>query len=268
MALQNIRYFLTDIDDTMTTDGRLPAQTLYALERLQKAGIKVIPITGRPAGWCDHIARMWPVDAVVGENGAFYFAYNHNTKRMRKEYWCDGETRALAQKKLFNIADEVFAAVPGCAFASDQAFREADVAIDFCEDVPRLGNGVVNAIASRFRAAGASAKISSIHVNAWFGDYDKLTMTRRCLNELFAVDISDVLHECLYIGDSPNDEPMFECFPNSYGVNNVLPFLPQMASPPKHVLTKSGAEGFVECVELVLSAVATSHFDPSQLSVA
>src|SRR5262249_57511345 len=72
-ARRRIRGVLADIDDTITTDGKLTAAAYGALERLQAAGFRVVPITGRPAGWCDHIARMWPVDAVVGENRAFYF---------------------------------------------------------------------------------------------------------------------------------------------------------------------------------------------------
>ena len=80
-TLDRIRYVLTDIDDTVTTDGRLPAKSYDALERLQNAGLAVIPITGRPAGWCDMIARFWPVDAVVGENGAFYFSYDRQSAR-------------------------------------------------------------------------------------------------------------------------------------------------------------------------------------------
>ena len=73
--LRKIRFVLTDIDDTLTENGRLPAASYLAMEKLQQAGLKVIPITGRPAGWCDHISRMWPVDGIVGENGAFYFVY-------------------------------------------------------------------------------------------------------------------------------------------------------------------------------------------------
>ncbi|HEU0290571.1 MAG TPA: HAD hydrolase family protein, partial [Burkholderiales bacterium] len=79
---RSIRGVLCDIDDTLTTGGRLTAGAYGAMERLQQAGLPVIPITGRPAGWCDHIARMWPVAAVVGENGAFYFRYVHGKRVM------------------------------------------------------------------------------------------------------------------------------------------------------------------------------------------
>ena len=131
-----VRVVLTDIDDTLTTDGRLPADAYAALERLEQAGILVVPITGRPAGWCDHIARMWPVRAVVGENGAFYYAYDRQARRMTAHYWTDAAARQASRARLDAIRDRVLAEVPGAAVASDQDYRKADLAIDFCEDVP------------------------------------------------------------------------------------------------------------------------------------
>ena len=115
-----VRIVLTDIDDTLTTDGRLPADAYAALERLDAAGIQVVPITGRPAGWCDHIARMWPVRAVVGENGAFYYAYDRAARRMRAHYWADAQARAASRARLDAIRDRVLREVPGAAVASDQ----------------------------------------------------------------------------------------------------------------------------------------------------
>src|SRR5262249_57039695 len=82
VAQRRIRGVFTDIDDTLTTDGKLTAAAYGALERLQAAGFLVVPITGRPAGWCDHIARMWPVHPVVGEDGAFYFRYDANARKL------------------------------------------------------------------------------------------------------------------------------------------------------------------------------------------
>src|SRR4051812_18334202 len=70
-----------DIDDTLSTEGQLTADAYEALWRLKAAGHAVVPITGRPAGWCDHIARFWPVDAVVGENGAFTFYMEGGVRR-------------------------------------------------------------------------------------------------------------------------------------------------------------------------------------------
>src|SRR6185436_5025454 len=103
------------------------------MERLQRAGLTTVPITGRPAGWCDHIARMWPVSGVVGENGAFYFRYDHAARTMRRRYVDDPGARAAFRTRLAGIAGDIMAAVPGAAIAADQHYRETDLAMDYCE---------------------------------------------------------------------------------------------------------------------------------------
>ena len=250
-TLRSLRAVLTDIDDTLTLHGRLPAVAYHALEDLQAAGLVVIPVTGRPAGWCDLIARQWPVDAVVGENGAFYFSYDDTQKRMTRVYAQDDGTRTANSKKLREIARRVLAEFPGSAIASDQAYREIDVAVDFREDVPPLSLETAQRIAAAFHKEGATAKVSSIHVNAWFGAHDKLSMARRLLTERF--DISDLAHVA-YCGDSPNDAPMFAGFPLGIGVANIVPLAPLMAHLPSHVTEGEGGTGFAEFVKLVLAA--------------
>ncbi|NLF84506.1 MAG: HAD-IIB family hydrolase [Lentisphaerae bacterium] len=247
-----IRYVLTDIDDTLTVGGRLPSAALGAMEALQQAGLRVIPITGRPAGWCDHIARMWPVDGLVGENGAFYFRYDHEAKRMVRRYWKPAAERAADRVRLDAIRQRVLAAVPGCAVAADQAYREADLAIDFCEDVPPLPLEAATAIREIFEEAGATAKISSIHVNGWFGDYDKLSMTRVLFREVFGEDLDAVRRQVVFCGDSPNDVPMFAFFPHAVGVANVRIFAADLASLPAWVTPSKGGFGFAEMVRVLL----------------
>jgi HAD superfamily hydrolase (TIGR01484 family) len=249
----SIRYVLTDIDDTLTIDGRLPATALRAMERLETAGIRVIPITGRPAGWCDHIARMWPVEAVVGENGAFYFRYDRRLRKMQRSYFKTADDRAADRRRLEELRMKILAEVPGCAPSADQAYREADLAIDFCEDVPRLSQDAVDRIVQLFEAAGAQAKVSSIHVNGWFGAYDKLAMTRRLFRETFSEDLDAIKTQVVFAGDSPNDQPMFAFFPNSVGVANVWRFAGQMDVLPAWVTGQAGGLGFVELVEMLLS---------------
>jgi HAD superfamily hydrolase (TIGR01484 family) len=255
-TLRGITAVLTDIDDTLTLHGRLPANAYEALERLHMAGVKVIPVTGRPAGWCDHIARMWPVDAVVGENGAFTFAYDSKARRMDRIYAQDSNTRARNTERLWTIARQVLADFPGTAIASDQAYREIDVAIDFCEDVPALPLSAAQAIASEFHRAGAVAKVSSIHVNAWFGDHDKLSMSRRLLQERFAMPQAAQASAVAYCGDSPNDAPMFAGFPIGIGVANVRPFLAMMDHKPAFITAGEGGTGFAEFVDALLAAKA------------
>lgn len=248
----DIHYVLTDIDDTLTVNGRLPAVVFAAMENLRAAGIRVVPMTGRPAGWCDHIARMWPVDGLVGENGAFYFRYDPCGKKMIRRYWKSSEARRLDRLRLNAIGQQALIEVPGCAVAADQAYREADLAIDFCEDVPALPLSSAQAIKAIFEAAGAVAKISSIHVNGWFGGYDKLAMSRVLFNDVFETDLDMVRDQVLYCGDSPNDAPMFDYFPHSVGVANVRSFVGRMDAWPTWVTRAEGGFGFAEMVAVIL----------------
>jgi HAD superfamily hydrolase (TIGR01484 family) len=247
-----VRGVCTDIDDTLTTHGHLTAEAYAALERLRAAGKIVIPITGRPAGWCDHIARMWPVDAVVGENGAFYMRYDARARRLVRRFLVDDATRRADRARLAAIGERILAAVPGTAFASDQLYREADLAIDFCEDVPALPRAEVDRIVALMQAEGMTAKVSSIHVNGWFGSYDKLTMTRTLLAEVFATDLDAERERWVFAGDSPNDAPLFAYFPHSVGVANVRGFADRIATLPAYVTIGEAGAGFAELARVLL----------------
>lgn len=236
-----VQFVLLDIDETLTTEGKLTAEAYAALERLQRAGMRVVAITGRPAGWCDHIARMWPVDAVVGENGAFYFWFANG--KLSKRFIDDEATRAQNRARLEAVAKRILAEVRGAALASDQSYRETDLAIDFCEDVPALPLEAAERIAALMREAGLTAKISSIHVNGWFGGYDKLATTRRLFVERFGLDLGDANRKTVFAGDSPNDAPMFSFFENSVGVANVRRF---SGLQPKYVTQAEAGAGFAE----------------------
>lgn len=244
---RGVEAVLLDIDDTVTTHGRLTAQAYDALERLQRSGRRVIPVTGRPAGWCDHIARMWPVDAVVGENGAFYFW--HSGDRLHRRYWDDAATRAAKRARLAALASKIIEAVPGSAIAADQAYRETDLAIDFCEDVPPLPLEAAERIAERMREGGLTAKVSSIHVNGWFGDYDKLSMTRALFRERFGIELGARNAAVVFAGDSPNDAPMFGFFERSIGVANVRRFAPLLLHAPKFVTDAPYGAGVAELAD-------------------
>ncbi|MBX6367908.1 MAG: HAD-IIB family hydrolase [Rhodospirillales bacterium] len=245
-----VQAVLLDIDDTLSTDGRLTAAAYEALERLADAGLRVVPVTGRPAGWCDMIARFWPVDAVVGENGAFWFRYDRRARRMHRRMFLGEDTRP----RLDALAREILAAVPGAALAADQPYRLADLAIDFAEDVGPLGRAEIDRIVALFEAAGARAKVSSIHVNGWFGDWDKLATAWRLLEEVFAIDVAEQKNEIVFVGDSPNDEPMFAFFPNAVGVANLRRFAPRMKALPAWITEREAGAGFVELAELLLEA--------------
>ena len=251
---RGIRGVLCDIDDTLTTGGRLTAGAYAAMERLQRAGLLVVPITGRPAGWCDHIARMWPVAAVVGENGAFYFRYDQAARKMLRRYVHDTTTRAAQREQLQQIGANIVAKVPGAAIAADQAYRETDLAIDYCEDVALLARAAVDRIVALMQAHGLTAKVSSIHVNGWFGSYDKLGMTKRLMREEFGAELDRAREHYVFVGDSPNDAPMFSYFPHAVGVANIRKFAGRLAHEPKYVTIAASGTGFCEVADILLAA--------------
>ena len=253
-ARRATRVVLTDIDDTLTTNGRLPAVAYAAMERLQDVGCAVVPVTGRPAGWCDQIARMWPVDGVVGENGAFYFHYDAAARKMRRVYAQPDAEREKNRMQLRQLGQVILREVPGAAISADQFAREVDLAIDFCEDVEPLPADEINRIVQLFEAAGATAKISSIHVNGWFGSHDKLTMTKRILHDIFALDADIRNEDAVFIGDSPNDAPMWSFFTNGIGVANALAYRGQIADAPRYVTSQAGGAGFAELADALLAA--------------
>jgi hypothetical protein len=251
---RNLIGVFTDIDDTITTDGHLPAAAYATLERLSDAGLAVVPITGRPAGWCDMIARFWPVAGVVGENGAFTFRYDHAAKQMHRSFVATPGERAANRGKLDALAARILAEVPGAAIASDQLYREADLAIDFREDVPPLPPAAIDRIVALFEEAGATAKVSSIHVNGWFGTYDKLSTTRTFVKEALGLELDRLKDRFVFCGDSPNDAPMFGYFPYACGVANVADFAGRMTATPAYVAPSRGGAGFVEIADRILAA--------------
>lgn len=249
-ALADLAGVFCDIDDTLTHDGRIVPEAFQALAALQAAGLRVVPITGRPGGWVDHIARMWPVDGVVGENGGLWFF--HRDGQLHRRFLQPADERARNQVRLTTLAERILTAVPGTALASDQPYRELDLAIDFCEDVPALGDDAIDAIVREFAQAGATCKVSSIHVNGWFGSFDKLDGCRRIVAELWGEELDPRAYA--FFGDSANDEPMFGFFETSIGVANVEAFLPRMTAHPKWITPGEGGHGFAEGAARILAA--------------
>ncbi len=256
---RGVRVLFTDIDGTVTDEaGRIPAPVFTTLEAAQDAGLTVIPVTGRPAGWCDMIARTWPVAGVVGEHGGLFFrrgagAGKGPDARMERIYAQGEATRVANRERLSRLAGEVLAAFPGAALASDQQYRAFDIAVDFCEDVPRLPEATITGIVSFLEDAGCHVKVSDIHVNAWFGEFDKASMCRR-VGELFGLDLlGEDTGAAVYFGDSPNDAPLFAAFPLAIGVANVAALAHRMTKLPAFVTDGRGYEGFVEGVTHLLS---------------
>lgn len=244
----------SDIDDTITTDGQLTPPAYAALDDMRRAGLRVILVTGRPAGWCDHIARMWPVDAVIGENGAFYYWHDHAARKLKSRHLLSDAERAANTGKLAAVRELILREVPGCAVASDQFCRQYDLAIDFCEDVPPLPLSAVERIVALMEAAGMTAKVSSIHVNGWFGQYDKLSMAHLLMRERYGLELAQERERCTFAGDSPNDAPMFAYLPHAVGVANLADFAQRMPTLPAYITPSRGGAGFAELAQVLIGA--------------
>ena len=252
--LTAVRGVCFDIDDTFSSHGKIREEAFSSLWKLHDAGFILVPVTGRPAGWCDHIVRFWPVHAVVGENGAF-IDYLDRDRRKRSLLPPGGDPRA--RERLRELGIKIKTYFPEAEFASDQAFRVNDLAIDLCEDVTPWTSERADELLEFCRAEGATAKLSSIHVNTWYGDFDK----RQGLTHWFEHGMPGVAKsfpfrndEWIYAGDSPNDEPLFGFFEKSVGVANVAPYLDRMTIPPRWVTAAEAGMGFREMAERLLEA--------------
>ena len=248
-AARGLRGIFTDIDDTLTTEGKLSADAYLALWRAKAAGLLVVPVTGRPAGWCDLIARQWPVDGVIGENGALaFYEIDGKLQRLYHPEVADEKTRA----RLEAVQQDVLREVPGSRIALDQPYRCFDLAFDFAEESPQLGLAHADAVRAVFLRHGAQAKVSSIHVNGWFGAYDKLSMVKLFARQVLGTPLDRDRERYVFCGDSPNDESMFGYFPNACAVANVRPFAEKLAHLPRYVSRQSGGAGFAEIIDTIL----------------
>jgi HAD superfamily hydrolase (TIGR01484 family) len=247
---RGVKFVLFDIDDTITESGRLLRQSYDALWDLSAAGLVVIPVTGRPAGWCDLIARQWPVSGVVGENGAFSFYLEDGT--LQRLLHTAAPNPDTVRARLTDLGSRALREYPGLRIAKDQPYRIFDVALDFAEEEPNLGLELASRVKRFCEANGAVAKVSSIHVNAWFGDYDKLSMAEQFLSSRFGFDPILDSSSVLYFGDSPNDEPMFRRFELSCGVANVKNYAQLLGVEPKFVTQRPFGYGFAEGVDVLL----------------
>jgi HAD superfamily hydrolase (TIGR01484 family) len=248
----------TDIDDTLTTAGVITDDALQALHELRAAGLHVIAITGRPVGWSESFALQWPVDAIVAENGAVALCPHPSPspggegKRLRKLYQQDENLRAANFARMQQVAQRIVAEVPGAVLSRDSAGRETDIAIDYSEYV-RLPPARVARVVRMMRDEGMNATVSSIHINGWFGDHNKLSGARWIVRELFGRELDPQIGRWVYIGDSSNDVLMFEHFPHSIGVANIRCFEAQLSHPPKYITEGERGAGFAQVARAILA---------------
>jgi hypothetical protein len=247
---RDIEVVLTDMDDTLTLDGRLAADTYNALERLEAAGVRVIPVTAAPAGWCDQMARMWPVTAVIGENGGFCLSRKGNG--LKRRFWLAPRELETATARLRDIGRAILESQPSLKLSDDQPFRLTSLAIERPHD-----NSAAQSVLNSLRNAGADATLNSIWALAWFGGYDKLKAARKYLPAVTGHDIDLDRDRLAFVGDSANDASMFAHLPKSAGVSTVTHHLADIAQPPAWITKGPGGSGFVEVADAILSARRT-----------
>ena len=256
---------LTDVDDTLTTDGAITPDALQAMAALRAAGLYVIAITGRPAGWSEPFATTWPVDAIVAETGSVALLRTpknssqnglqpngEGREQLSKWYLQDAATRAANYARMQQVAQQVLREVPGAVLAQDSPGRETDIAIDHSEFTHLPQQGIDEAVLI-MRAAGMNATVSSIHINGWFGAHNKLEGARWIVRELWGRDLDSEMDRWVYVGDSTNDQLMFQHFAHSVGVANVARFVPQLQHLPRYVTQGERGAGFAELVQAILA---------------
>ncbi len=237
-----------------------------------RAGLAVIPITGRSAGWAHMVLKTWPVAAVVAESGGVYLYRDIGENRIKIGLHAPLEQVRADRLALQACGEQIMAKIPGLASASDNPFRQVDYALDYCEEVTRVSADQVAQAIAMFTSAGFSARASSVHINAWRGQFDKGPMTQRLLDDHFSsharghncgegetgstaaeiVNGDNLPERWIFVGDAPNDASMFAMFPRSVGVANILSSIDQLPVKPAYLTKNKSGAGFVELAEHIL----------------
>ncbi|WP_440113118.1 HAD-IIB family hydrolase [Acidovorax sp. BL-A-41-H1] len=242
---------LTDIDDTLTTEGSITEEALRALHDLSNHDLRVIPITGRPVGWSEPFALAWPVDAIVAENGAVALVQRPEGA-LKKLHQQDAATRTANFVRMQEVLKQIERRVPGASRATDSGGRECDIAIDHSE-FTQMPQTDIDRCVALMQAAGMNATVSSIHINGWYGTHNKLEGARWIVRELFGRDLDAEIDRWVYVGDSTNDQLMFKHFPHSVGVANIARFVPQLTHLPRYVTQGERGAGFAEVARAILA---------------
>lgn len=258
--LKKLKWLLTDVDDTLTWEGKLPPETLQALSKLEAVGVNVIAVTGACAGWCDQMAKLWPLHGVIGENGAFWM--RKDQQGFTTHYIRNAEMMKREQQTLSHAIESLLLDYPDVSLSLDQPFRFCDVAVNIAQDRVPLSSDVTKNILEKIKhldieGQKVHATQSSIHINAWVGNHSKQQTSEAYLTQ-FAPDEKLDLTEISYVGDSLNDEGMFAWLPLTFGVNNIRSLLPKLNHHPQFITTENGGYGFAELAEKIVKAKLTS----------
>ncbi|HVE84940.1 MAG TPA: HAD-IIB family hydrolase [Myxococcales bacterium] len=250
--LSRVRALLADVDGTLTTGGLLRAKVVRALERLRRAGVRVVLVTGRPSGWAECWVRTLPVAGAVAENGGLYLAPD-GRGGWRREYAERPVARRRNRRRLWREVRRILRLVAGARLSSDSVSTEVDLAIDYAEQA-RLPVETADWIGGELARRGVRSARSSVHVNCWVGPFDKLTTSDRFLRRELRLPGGARSSRVAYVGDSINDAPMFAQVPLSVGVANVMDVMDHLPAPPRFVTAAREGDGFIELAFAILRA--------------
>jgi len=246
---RSVEFLLTDVDDTITSDGKLRPAALAALYRLQDAGLRTICVTGGSAGWADTYLRQWPVEAVIAESGAVSL---YRKDGVITHYVHPSIDQGHYSERKRALIEAVLASVRGAKLSSDQFARLYDVAFDHGSEPPYLNQEQIAQVVAVCKGEGAATAVSSIHINAWFGSFDKWQGCLTFFKEVLGLCQEELLERSCYCGDAPNDQVMFARIPLSFGVGNIIEASGRMEILPRYVATERGGDGFARIVDELL----------------
>ncbi len=244
--VQRLRGLLFDLDDTLLDHGRLTIEAYSSLFRLKAAGFQLFGVTGRPAAWGQVVARQWPVDGVVTENGII--ALRKQDNRIRIYDRATAKQRSERTQRLQALSRQLQSRWPELLPADDAFGRIADTALDIAES-SRVEPAVVEAAATFARSRGARVVISSIQMHLALDPDDKATGSLRFLNQVFGVDPNQARFDYAFIGDSDNDAACFAAFDVTVGVQNL------QGNPtlnPKFITSHPRGTGFAEFADALV----------------
>ncbi|MBK9439896.1 MAG: HAD-IIB family hydrolase [Comamonadaceae bacterium] len=266
---------VTDIDDTLTTHGQLTPDARQALHDLRDAGVLVIPITGRPIGWCEPLmsgapsAPAWPVDAMVAENGALAWArarqdilhknglqpLRYNNSKLLKLYQQSSDERYQQGQRLRAAQLHVMQAVPEIGPSQDSAGRETDLAFDVNEFV-HLSPATVARARAVLQDQGLHTHLSSIHLHGSLNCFDKWQGACWIVRTLWQRDLAQERDHWVCVGDSGNDQALFEHFHHSVGVANIGQCAASLTHLPRYVTPDARGAGFAQLARAIVQARA------------
>ncbi|AKF06262.1 HAD family hydrolase [Sandaracinus amylolyticus] len=235
-----------DVDDTLTKGGIVEQEAYAALFRLRDAGLARIAVTGRPLGWMEPVALLWPIDLAVGENGAGWI---WRDGRVARRGWFDAQR---SDDVLARVRARVREEMPDVREADDQPLRRCDLAFDVGETVSLSRERIARLVAI-IEACGARAVVSTVHAHAMPGAWDKACGTVRAVRDVLGVDEARLRERFLFVGDSGNDAAAFSFFAHTAGVANVRDHLRALPVAPRFVAREARGRGFAEIVDVLLA---------------